>query len=180
MRLTLSFCLALLPAFAQAQSPRPDQTSALIASLETGVICPPPSVGEIAAPDTVAGTTHLIEDEPPFVSLSNRVPAVIGIGFGTKSMTTKLGGLQGVTMTVTHPAMGKGGATSQSFQTSIDGVIPSLTFYQFDYDYELVPGLWQMEASKDGKVLYRTTFEVVPPKAIPQLAQICGFEELLS
>lgn len=172
------FCTAL-PLFAQAQT-SPDATSDLIASVQSGVVCPPPSVGTSPAPDTVAGTTHLIEEEPPFVSLSNRVPAVLGIGFGTKAMSEAVAGIDNVTMTVTHPPMGDQGATVQSFQTRISGLDPSLTFYQFDFDYELVRGIWRMEASKDGKVLYRTAFEVVAPQLVPELAAVCGFENLLS
>lgn len=177
MRLTLSL-LCLLATTAHAAPA--DMTSPLIGSLETGVICPPPTVGETAAPDTVAGVTHLVAEDPPFVSMSRRVPAVIGIGFGAKSLTADLLGLSEVTMTVTHPPMGKDGITQQSFLTRIDGTSPSLTFYQFDYAYELVQGRWQMEAMKDGKVLYRASFDVVAPQQAPELAQVCGFEELLS
>ncbi len=184
MRLTLSFllaaCLAPVAVAPVLAAPQPDQTAAAIASLQTGVVCPPDPVGTVEAPDTVAGTTHLIVDEPPFVSLTNRVPAVLGIGFGAKAMTEATSGIDNVTMTLTHPPMGEQGAVTQSFQTRISGIDPSLTFYQFDYTYELLLGIWQMEASKDGVVLYRTTFEVVAPHLVPELAAICGFEELLS
>ncbi|MFZ3583225.1 DUF3859 domain-containing protein [Loktanella sp. DJP18] len=177
MRLTLSFFCLLATAVHAAPA---DMTGPQIGSLETGVICPPPTVGETAAPDTVAGVTHLVAEDPPFVSMSRRVPAVIGIGFGAKSTTADLMGLSEVTMTVTHPPMGKDRITQQSFLTRIDGISPSLTFYQFDYAYELVQGRWQMEAVKDGEVLYRASFDVVAPKDAPALAQVCGFEELLS
>lgn len=177
MRLTLLLCILPFAAFAQAV---PDKTSPLIASVQSGVVCPPPTVGSSPAPDTVAGTTHLIDDEPPFVSLSNRVPAVLGIGFGTKALSEVAMGIDSVIMTVTHPPMGESGAVRQSFETRISGLDPSLTFYQFDYDYELVKGTWQMEASKNGTVLYRSTFEIVAPELVPELAAVCGFEELLS
>ena len=177
MRLTLSL-LCLMAGAAQAAPA--DMTGPLIKQLETGVICPPPTVGETIAPGTLAGVTHLVDEDPPFVSLSSRVPAVIGIGFGAKSMTADLMGLSDVTMTVTHPPMGKDRVTKQSFQTRIDGTEPSLTFYQFDFAYELVLGHWQMEAVKDGEVLYRASFDVVAPQDAPELAHVCGFEELLS
>ena len=177
MRLTLFLlCLMAAPAVAAPA----DVTGPLIGSLESGIICPPPSVGESLAPGTVAGVTHLVEENPPFVSMSDRVPAVIGIGFGAKSMTADLFGLPDVTMTVTHPPMGKDRVTQQSFQTRIDGTAPSLTFYQFDYPYELVRGRWTMEAQRDGELLYRVAFDVVDPKDAPELARVCGFEELLS
>ena len=102
------------------------------------------------------------------------------LGFGIKSRTLDSDGLSGVEMTVTHPPMGDIGAISQTFTTTIRGTDPSLTFYQFDYDYELLPGIWQMEASFGGETLYRTTFEVLPANQVPELAEICGFTELLS
>lgn len=161
-------------------APQRDKISPDVASFETGVICAPPSVGEAAAPGTVAGTTHIIDVEPPFVSVNNRVPAVLGIGFGAKTMVENIAGIENVTMTITHPPMGPTKATSQTYQSYISGVDPSLTFYQFDFDYELLPGIWQMQAEAEGRVIYRTTFEVLPPDRVPELASICGFENLLS
>jgi hypothetical protein len=175
--------LALLvcaPLAAFAQSPLPDITTPAMASVQAGVICAPDSLGVQDAPGTVAGTTHIIDEEPPFVAATRRVPAVLGIGFGIKSRTSDVNGMTGVQMTVTHPPMGDSGATAQTFATTIRGTDPSLTFYQFDFDYELLPGIWQMEASFAGKTLYRTTFEVVPANQVPELAEICGFVDLLS
>lgn len=122
----------------------------------------------------------MITDEPPFVSTTNRVPAVMGIGFGAKAMSQSAFGIDNVTMTITHPPMGAQKTTTQSFQTSISGVDTSITFYQFDYDYELLPGTWTMTATDGDEVLYKSTFEVVAPQKIPELAAICNFEDLLS
>lgn len=172
---------ALLPIGLLAQqAPQPDMTHPLMASVEAGVICAPESTGVAPAPGTVAGTTHIIAQEPPFVAKTRRVPAVLGIGFGIKSRTRDPNGLNDVLMTVTHPPMGDTGAVTQTFVTAIRGTDPSLTFYQFDFDYELLPGIWQMEASHDGTPIYRTTFEVLTPDQAPELAEICGFAELLS
>jgi hypothetical protein len=179
MKHALILCAIVLPTCLLA-APQPDKLSPDVASFETGVICAPPSVGEAIAPGTVAGTTHIIEVEPPFVSVNNRVPAVLGIGFGAKTMADNIAGIDNVTMTITHPPMGPTQATSQTYQSHISGLDPSLTFYQFDYDYELLTGIWQMQAEADGRIIYRTTFEVLPPDQVPELAAICGFENLLS
>lgn len=175
-----TFFFAVLPIAALGQTLPADKIGPLVLSHEAGIICAPPTVGTAPAPDTVAGTTHLIDVEPAFVSLDRRVPAVLGIGFGVKAQAVDLGGIPEVTMTISHPAMGKTKAVTQTFQTVISGQSPSLTFYQFDFDYEMVVGTWQMEASQNGTVIYRTTFDVLPPSQVPELASICGFEELLS
>lgn len=177
----LLFLLLILPGLLSAQGVIPPaKMSDQIASFEAGVICAPEAVGERLAPDTVAGVTHTIAGEPPFVSLSRRVPAVLGVGFGVKAMVTDIEGLNDVTMVILHPPMGPDGQARQSFQTRISGLDPSLTFYQFDYDYELLPGRWQMEAHHAGEVIYRVSFDILPPQDVPELAAACGFEALLS
>jgi len=100
MRFLIPLLLLTTPVMAQ------DKTGPAIAALETGVICPPESTGTRPAPDTVAGVTNVITDEPPFVSTVNRVPAVMGIGFGAKAMSQSAFGIDNVTMTITHPPMG--------------------------------------------------------------------------
>ena len=177
MRFAVVLCLIASPILAQGKG---EIVSDRIVSFETGVICAPEAVGTRPAPDTVAGTTHVIDVEPPFVSTENRVPAVLGIGFGIKAMASGYDGIDDVTMRITHPPMGDGGVTSQTYPSRISGLDPSLTFYQFDFDYELLEGTWQMEAFKQGTLLYRTSFEVVAPRKLPELASVCGYEDLLS
>lgn len=174
MRFIIPLLLLGTPLVAQ------DKTGPAIATLETGVICPPESTGTRPAPNTVAGVTNVVSETPPFVSTVNKVPAVMGIGFGAKAMSETAFGIDGVTMTITHPPMGPEKATQQSFQTSISGTDTSITFYQFDYDYELLPGTWTMTATVGDEVLYTTSFQVVPPQQVPELAAICNFESLLS
>ncbi len=171
------FFAILLPAIASGQA---ETVSPLLQRHEAGIVCAPPTVGTAPAPDTVAGNTHLIDVEPAFVSTKRRVPAVLGIGFGVKAQAHDPAGIPEVTMTMTHPAMGKTRATTQTFQSRIAGDKPSLTFYQFDFNYEMALGTWHMEAAQGGKLLYRTTFEIVAPHQVPELARICGFEDMLS
>lgn len=179
--MALFLFLCLLPVFAIANPGiQPDKIAPQIGRLEAGVICSPESVGSSPAPNTIAGSTHVIEEEPPFIAVTRRVPAVLGVGFGVKSQTQDGFGYDDVTMVITHPPMGDTGAELQSFSTSIGNTSPSLTFYQFDFDYELVPGIWQMTAMRDETVLYAVTFEVLPPHKVPELAAVCGFENLLS
>jgi len=157
-----------------------DVVSDQLFSFEAGIVCAPETIGTSPATNTVAGVTNAIEEDPPFVSLTRRVPAVLGFGFGIKAMAMDANGIAPVTMTITHPAMTQTKTTQQSFDTLISGIDPSLTFYQFDFAYELLPGRWVMEATQGDTVLYRAAFQVVAPNKVPELASVCGFAELLS
>lgn len=147
---------------------------------ESGVLCAPDTGVTREAPDTIAGTTHIIEQVPPFVSNQNIVPAVIGIGFGVKSGINAPLALENVLISVTHPPLAGAGATQQSSTSYIGPATdPSISFYQFDYAYELALGEWSMSASIDGDVLWKETFTVVAPAALPELAGLCGYVDLI-
>lgn len=155
--------------------------SPLIGFYESGVLCAPETVVTRDAPDTVAGTTHVVEEAPPFVSSGRLVPAVIGIGFGVRAGLASDLGAEGVLMSVTHPPFSGSGVTEQSFVTYVGTrTDPGITFYQFDYGYELALGDWTMKATLNGVTLYEATFTVVPPAALPELAGVCGYSNLLS
>lgn len=165
--------------FAQAD----DFKSPLLGFYDAGVLCAQDPSTVRDAPGTVAGTTHVIEEAPPFVSKGRLVPAVIGIGFGVRAGIAGDLGQDGVVMRVTHPALSGGGqgATEQTFVTTIGSELsPGITFYQFDYAYELALGDWTMTATVGDETLYEATFTVVPPSALPELAGVCGYLDLLS
>ena len=172
----LLFCITSTACFGQDA----DYTHSMIRNLDVGIICAQDPVGANPAPDTLTGSTHVIAGEPDFITDIRTVPAVLGIGFGVKSSVTDPAGLSDVVMRVSHPPMGAEGRTRQSFQTSISGEGTSLTFYQFDHEFELVTGTWQMTAMHGETVLYEVSFEVVPPKFLPELAGLCRYGDLLS
>jgi hypothetical protein len=175
-RLALALALAALPAL--AADPR-DVTSPRMAEVLSGVICSPEVVETQPAPDTIAGVSNVIAEDPPFVSEGRRVPAVIGVGFAVKARTVRED-LFGLTVIVTHPPMGPEGVTRQSFVTDIGSADLSLIAWQFEYNYELVTGPWTISVSDGTEKLYTVGFDVVPPDMVPELAATCGFEALLS
>lgn len=174
--LTIFLC-AVTPSLGHSA---PEMVSSEIAWLEIGIICAPDATGSRPAPDTVAGATHVIDDSPPFVSHSQTVPAAYGVGFGVRSLARHADGLDDVTIAITHPPMGDGGTTQQSFVTRIAGLDPSISFYQFDYDYERIPGLWTVTALRNDKPLYVVQFNVVRPETVPELAGVCNYLDMLS
>lgn len=166
--------------FATLGRAAPDMVSTAIRDIEIGIVCAPDPIGSRPAPNTIAGVTHEIDQSPKFVSGSQIVPAEIGVGFGARVQARDVNGIDGVTVVVTHPPMGDAGTTEQRFQSRVSGVSRSFSFYQFDYAYELQPGIWTFAAEHNGKQLYHATFEVVAPGTAPGLADICGYREMLS
>lgn len=174
IRIALALLLSLAsPVLAQ------DTVSPAIAELLAGVVCAPEVVGTVPAPDTVAGISNVIDSDPPFVTSGRVVPAVIGIGFAIKARSAKRE-YPLVTMVITHPPMGDAGATRQSFDSRLAMTDLSLTAWQFEYDYELVPGPWTISAYDGDALLFSIAFDVVPPAMLPELAATCGYEDLIS
>ena len=169
--------LAACPLAGVAQSI--DQISPRLSSFRAGVFCAPDVIDTTPAPDTVAGVTNVIEDVPEFVSDGRNVPAVLGMGFGILSLSRNET-LFDVLVVVTHPPMGDAGVTRQSYTSEIANTGQPMTLYQFDYDYELVQGPWTITATQGDEILFRAGFTVVAPQMVPELASVCGYEDLLS
>jgi len=174
--LALLALLALpLPPAAQGA----DEVGRAISAFEAGIICAPEVTGTNPAPDTIAGVTNIVDGPVEFVSRGRNVPAVLGMGFGARAQA-KGGDIFPVTVVVTHPPMGDAGQTRQSYETIVRGDEMSITLYQFDFDYELLPGPWVIEAYDGDLLLFRANFTVVAPALVPELATLCGYENLLS
>lgn len=175
----LALCLWLLPIPALAQSTTGDFVGDQVSFFAAGLTCTPLIVGEDPAPDTISGFTNRIEDFGGFTHPSRRVPAVLGVSFGIQAQT-KLRDYPSITMVVTHPPMGDQGVEVESWQTSLSMLGPRVSLFSLEHDYELVTGTWSFEARDGDEVLYRAVFEVVPPQDVPELANVCGYENLLS
>jgi hypothetical protein len=172
--LALALTLFALPAEAQ----QTEYIGNAVAELQAGVICAAKVVGTSPAPDTVAGVSNIIEEDPPFVTDGRVVPAVIGVGFAIKARTVT--DMNDLLVVVTHPPMGPEGMTRESFPSSLTSLELSMNAWQFEYDYELVTGPWTFSVFDGNKLIYRVPFEVVPPDMLPELAGVCGYEALLS
>lgn len=159
-----------------------DSVSPRISVFKAGVICAQEVVDTRPAPGTIAGLTNVLVGEPDFVSETRVVPAVIGVGFGVKSQAQTPLGYGDVTITVTHPPMGPNNVSVETYGTAINGSSGSvsMTFFQFDQEYELVTGHWTISASEGGKPLFSAGFDVVAPQLVPELAAVCGYQNLLS
>lgn len=183
MRLIAVLAALALPAMLAAQEADQgtgDYVSPALGHFEAGVFCAPTPEGAEPAPDTVAGSTHIVSEAPEFASHGRLVPAVLGVGFGATAGFKGAFGRDGIEMRVSHPPFPGVGATQQSFLTWIGPAgDPGITFYQFDHDYELATGEWVMEAWDGETLVYRLVYTVVPPEMLPDLAGLCGYEHLI-
>ncbi|WP_422827148.1 DUF3859 domain-containing protein [Thalassococcus sp. BH17M4-6] len=161
----------MVPAWAVSATP---QFDARLITLTQGIFCEVESSDSVAAPGTVAGKIDLYDYVPEFQWIGGRVPAVMGLSFGLRSVTVSDQPLQGVVISLTHPPFRGSGATQQSYVTSLGGPGPSINAYTFDLPEELVTGTWTFTANHNGREVYRASFEVVPPQAEPEIANSCG------
>ena len=172
----LILCTALLAQPATAQLAK----SSAISWIEAGIICASDTGEYREAPGTISGRAHAPTEEPPFVSNSQVVPAVRGVGLGVKARSDATIGMLPIEMILTHPPMGEDGITRQTFVSLITPDRNAIIFFQFDHDYELVTGPWSFTAMRDGQTVFRANFQVVSPDEMPDLADTCDYRDLLS
>ncbi|SRR5690554_1330460 len=146
---------------------------------EAGIVCSQEVIASEPAPDTIAGYTNVIETVPDFISTGRVVPGVIGVGFGVKSAAAGENVVLDLTVTVTHPPMGPDGVTEQSFPGRLGSEV-GISFYELELPYEVVTGEWTLTASTPKAVIWSASFTVVEPRAVPELAGVCGYADLLS
>lgn len=167
MRAAALTVLLACPAVAQ-DGPAWDRT--LLERIDWGIVCAEDSGQREPAPETISGFIDIYAGEPWIGLRTRRVPALHGLSFGVIAWGR---GVEGVTITVTHPPMQPSGTTRQSWPAAFAAGEGAANFFTFDIPEEEVPGLWRFTAVKDGTVVYETAFEVVPPAALPDFVDPC-------
>lgn len=153
----LRLVFLLLPTLVAAEPSTPGA-----AYFAYGHFCSLDPVAEERSADTISGTVQLVEGLPEFAAEGPNVPAQIGVGFGVHVQT--LPQYAGPVLIVTeHPPMGPEGVTRQSWVTSFSADAPTYVGYSFEYEYELLPGLWTLSAQANGREIYSVTFNVFRP-----------------
>lgn len=175
----MRFAATLLVLLSAAPASAEDVVSPLLGYFEAGIVCAQEVIANEPAPDTIAGFTNVIEDVPAFVSTGRLVPGVLGVGFGVKTAAARDDIFLDLTVTVTHPPMGPDGVTEQSFPGRLGGEV-GISFYELEFPYEVVTGEWTFTARTPKAVIWSASFTVVGPQALPELAGVCGYADLLS
>lgn len=177
--ISLSFFLMLLPPVAGTALAEPElRLSPDVAELTRGIICAPPPAGRREAPDTAFGWIHVPDESITIRREASTVPAVLGMGFGMRyRLHSKAPRL--LRYVVEHPPMPPHGRTRQSWEGYAQDE-EGWMFFQFDLEEELLPGTWSLSAHDGPQELFHAAFQVVEPEALPELAGLCGGEELLA
>ncbi|NKX42990.1 DUF3859 domain-containing protein [Roseicyclus persicicus] len=162
-----------------AAQERPDPyKSPLIDSLVYGVYCAEPAIDIEEAPDTAAGVVNIVPGIPEMRAVTTLVPAQLGIGFGVIVEARDGVVFDPAGITITHPPYPDSGIAVERWSTVVDGDGPGLVGFSFEAETELVPGAWTFEAEHAGELLFRVTFEVMPPALLPALSAACGVATL--
>ncbi len=152
-----------------------------IASLKVGLICSLRSGGSQAAPDTELGSITVIDQPPDIVWQGTLVPAVMGLAFGVVAQATGPEPLDDLRLTIQHPPFAGTGTSRQAWAMEILPGEATGNVYSFDFPHELVTGAWTFESrTPDGALVYRVTFQVVPPEAAPLQAHLCDGDVVVS
>lgn len=144
-----------------------------VETLIYGIYCAEAPIDLEEAPGTAAGVVNLVSDLPEMRAIATRVPARLGIGFGL--LVELKDGLihDPLSITLTHPPYPDSGIEVETWQSAVDEISPGLIGFSFEQPSELVVGAWTFEAVHDGEVVFRVTFDVVPPALAPDLAGSC-------
>jgi len=150
-----------------------------VLELIPGLICAPPEAGRRDAPDTASGWVHVPDEPVGIVAEGQRVPAVLGMGFGVWFRLDGFGPLE-LRHVVTHPPMADTGITRQSWDSRSQGGMEDAIFFQFDVPEELVTGTWTFSAHDGTTELFSVPFTIVEPSEAPDLARLCRDGTMLS
>jgi len=156
--------LAILPVAGLAQAISNGTTY-----FDYGIYCAVETDSQQEAKDTISGVINILSETPVFIRKGTIVPAQIGVGFGIHvDIPDDLSGP--VTMATVHPPMGPDGITRETWQTTFTPGQINYSGFTFEFDYELLPGPWQISASIDDRLIYSVDFTVVNPRLTAPIA----------
>lgn len=167
MRLLLVLGMLWCACPAVASEPAPPTTSPDFSTFSVGVLCSPREADRAAAPDTRLGYTTVVAAPRKIGFAQQRVPAALGVSFGV--MFTPTHALSGVRNETYRP----GSSRPDVYYSDIDAKPGRYRGFAFEFQDELVPGLWRLESWQGDKLLYRVEFQVVPEAALPEIQAQC-------
>jgi len=136
-----------------------------------GLVCPSGNAVELPAPGTHLGVIKQREGWQKIEYTTQVIPMVNGIGFGVEA--APLQDLTGVQVTVFHPPYPGTNVTEESWISDFSTDAQNLSFFTFEFPFELVEGRWAIQATHRGNILYAVEFDVVPASRFPDIDGLC-------
>lgn len=134
-----------------------------IASMDVGIFCRD-GVGASRSEesDTIKGTVDRLDRNPTLVKQTQAIPAIDQIMFGVEAREALENGV--VTITVTHPPLGRDRVTSESWETQMDPSATTVHSYYLGLSDGNPVGRWSIVGTARGRLLFEAEFDVVPRK----------------
>lgn len=152
----------------------------LLERLEYGLICRVEAASLEPAPETATGTIQVIEKPLNFLKKTRTIPMVKGLGFAVDLTPAAPWRLDNVQVSLQHPPYYGSGETIDRWTAAFDGSTPTMNFFEFEHDFEMVAGVWTLSAYQDQTLIYSVSFDVVPAQDAPDLAALCSDAMLTS
>lgn len=162
---------ALILATPASAKPASPVTSPAMGAVTFGIFCALQPMDRVPAPGTLSGWMHVPDGPLAFHwPDQNRVPATLGIAFGVQARSATGTIVDRAEVRVYRP----GRTTPETWGATYTDTAPTISFFRFDTEAELIPGLWAFEAWQGGTRLYRVEFDIIPPDQAPGITQACG------
>lgn len=150
--------------------PRAPEGSPRLATLEFGAFCAEADMRKAPAPGTLSGWLNVPDGEIAFHWPDRRVvPAAVGLAFGVRARLES-GAAPFAEIRVYRP----GRDMPETWGSGFGSLGETVSFFSFDRQEELIPGLWRLEAWDAGERLYSVEFEIVPAATLPEMTSACG------
>ena len=163
----LTFAATVMLALPLQADPAPPFVAPGVTILDLGVYCRPGSMTREDAPGTTLGYIQKLEKVPDMAFRQQEVPARIGVHFGIVVVTDR--DIAGVRAETRIPGAGQ----PEVWFTDHTAGLPRTRGFVFEYEHELVPGPWVMEAYDGSTLLYRVEWQVMPGSQLPGVSSDC-------
>ena len=149
--------------------PIPPIASPGIQITEYGIYCKPDTERTEDAPETSLAYIQVFTGQPEFRYRQQDVPARLGVSFGVVVVSD-------VTIPEVRIETWKPGADKpEVWYTEFAAGGESMRGFSFDFEEELLTGMWRMEAWDGDTRLYSVEFDVLPPSSLPGVGSGCAF-----
>lgn len=160
--------LAVFAATAAFAGPVPPQGSTHVDIVDFGIYCRPEITGTEPAPDTSLGYVNLLGGDTTIRLHQQEIPAILGISFGVIVLPHQT--IIGARMETYRPDK----ADPDIWFADLYEGDQKIRGFTFDFEDEVLPGIWRMEAWDSDTRLYSIEFEVLPPSALPGISADCN------